>query len=92
MPWSFGVQQDMKQAHDTGLHGSSYEQDDHARIDSHWRQVLEHLLQLPDGGEGSGIQGCIHDALICGPSGFTRKFKMTDSPRNTIQPKVLLFY
>ncbi|EHA8587006.1 putative PHD finger protein EHD3 [Cocos nucifera] len=81
------AKQDMKQAHDTGLHSSTYEQADHARIDSHWRQVLEHFLQLPDASEGSGIQGCIHDALICGPSGFTRKFKMTNTPWDATQPK-----
>nr|XP_010905320.1 PHD finger protein EHD3 isoform X2 [Elaeis guineensis] len=85
--FKIGMAKDMKQAHDTGLHSSTYESDDHARIDGHWRQVLEHLLQLPDASEGSGIQGCIRDALICGPSRFTRKFKMTDLPWDTIQPK-----
>ncbi|KAG1328090.1 putative PHD finger protein EHD3 [Cocos nucifera] len=76
----------MKEAHDTDLYSSTYEKDDHARIDSHWRQVLEHLLQLPDVREGNGIQSCIHDALNCG-SGFTRGFRMVDSPRDAIQPK-----
>lgn len=85
------MQQDMKEVHDADLYCSSYEKDDHARIDRHWRQVLEHLLQLPDVSEGSGIQSCIRDALIYGP-GFTRKFRHADSPRDITQPKVLLVF
>ncbi|XP_008783326.1 PHD finger protein EHD3-like isoform X2 [Phoenix dactylifera] len=85
--FNIGMAKDMNEAHDTDLYSSTYDKDDHARIDSHWRQVLEHLLQLSDMSEGSGIQSCIRDALIYGPSGFTREFKRVDSPRDTTQPK-----
>ncbi|XP_058089819.1 PHD finger protein EHD3 isoform X2 [Magnolia sinica] len=54
-------------------------------VRGHWKNVLEHILQLPDVNEG-GIRSCICDALASSHFGFTRKFKM-HAIKQTAQPK-----
>ncbi|XP_020247535.1 PHD finger protein EHD3-like isoform X2 [Asparagus officinalis] len=53
-------------------------QGDISRRNSHWRNVLEHMLQLPDVCEGGGIESSISDALTHGPPADNRESNMAD--------------
>lgn len=68
------VLQGMEDITDTVLLKCPYEQNVNGRTNSiwsHWRDVLENMLQLPSISDLDGIKSCIDDALKCGPSGFT---------------------
>lgn len=80
--WSPGKA--LKEPHGAISHPSIIGQDVLARIDHHWKIVLEHMQQLPELSDSSGIHKCIQDALASRCFKSTKRFKMMTVPESDI--------
>ncbi|KAJ0972070.1 hypothetical protein J5N97_020029 [Dioscorea zingiberensis] len=80
-------EQTMNITHETALPSRTHNKVGNSKVNLHWRNFLENMLQQQGVSDDGVVRSCIQDALASSSFSFERNFKMNDVTDDIVQCK-----